>query len=120
MINYNSDNINHAKQMRHNMTPWEGKLWHIYLKKMPIKIYKQRLIDNYIIDFYCPKARLAIELDGSQHRFEDNKEYDIKRTEKLNSLDIKVLRISNLDIDKNLEGVVQLIDREIKQRIKDK
>lgn len=119
MLKYNSNNLMKAKKLRKEMTPWEGKLWNIYLKNSNYKFYKQRLINNYIVDFYCPKARVAIELDGSQHRTEQNILYDIERTQKLNSLHIDVLRFSNIDIDKNLEGVILHINQIIKSKIKD-
>ncbi len=75
MIKYESKNLNNARNLRRNMTPQEGKLWHLFLKNYNIKFYKQGLVGSYIIDFYCPKARLAIELDGSQHRIGDNITY---------------------------------------------
>ncbi len=118
MLKYNKKNINNAKIMRKEMTPWEGKLWHLYLKNMKPKIYRQRLIDSYIVDFYCPKARLAIELDGSQHREIDNIKYDEVRTQKLLKLNIEVLRFSNIDIDKHLREVVEYIIRKIDERCK--
>ena len=117
MINYIGENLQNAKNMRKNMTSWEGRLWHLFLKNYKIKFYRQRLIEKYIVDFYCPKARLAVELDGSQHRFDENIKYDNERTCKLNELGIEVLRISNLDIDKNLEGVVLCIMNLVEKRI---
>lgn len=119
MIKYESKNLNNARNLRRNMTPQEGKLWHLFLKNYNIKFYKQRLVGSYIIDFYCPKARLAIELDGSQHRIGDNIDYDLVRTQYLDSIDIKVIRYSNIDIDKNLEGVVIDIKQIVEQRIKE-
>lgn len=119
MIKYESKNLNNARNLRRNMTPQEGKLWHLFLKNYNIKFYKQGLVGSYIIDFYCPKARLAIELDGSQHRIGDNIDYDLVRTQYLNSIDIKVIRYSNIDIDKNLEGVVIDIKQIVEQRIKE-
>lgn len=65
--NYNGKNINNAKTLRTNMTEQEKKLWYKFLRTYPVKFYKQRTIDNYIVDFYCAKAKLVIELDGSQH-----------------------------------------------------
>lgn len=119
MIKYESKNLNNARNLRRNMTPQEGKLWHLFLKNYNIKFYKQRLVGSYIIDFYYPKARLAIELDGSQHRIGDNIDYDLVRTQYLNSIDIKVIRYSNIDIDRNLEGVVIDIKQIVEQRIKE-
>ena len=65
-----------AKELRHEMTPQERKLWYAFLRDYPIKIYKQRVIEFFIVDFYCAEAKLAIELDGSQHYTEQGKCYD--------------------------------------------
>ena len=75
-----------AKELRKNMTRHERHLWYDFLKDYPIKIYKQKIVGNYILDFYCEKAKLAIELDGSQHYEDSGIENDAKRDEFLNSL----------------------------------
>ena len=80
-------------------------------------IYKQRIIENYIVDFYCPAAKLIIELDGSQHYTKSGMEYDEVRTEILEIYNLKVLRIHNIDVDTNFYGICQMIDEEIKNRI---
>jgi hypothetical protein len=72
---------------------------------------------NYIADFYCAKARLVIELDGSQHYTEDGMSHDAARTEALNTLGLEVLRFSNLDIDENLSGVCEEINLAVLSRI---
>ena len=118
MINYNGKNILKAKSMRKNLTPWERKLWLFFLKNYPLHIYKQRPIANYIVDFYCPKAKLVIELDGSQHYKEAGEQEDEIRTRNLEKEGIKVLRISNIEIDKNFQSVCEYIDYEIKNRCK--
>ena len=99
-----------AKTLRKNMTKQEKELWYKYLRKYPIKFYRQRVIDDYIADFYCAKAKIVIELDGSQHY--DNKGYlkDKIRTERLENYDLTVIRIPNNEIDKNLKGVCDYID----------
>ena len=117
MICYNNKNIVLAKNLRKNLTPWERKLWFEFLKNYPIKFYKQKPIGNYIIDFYCDKAKLAIELDGSQHYSTLNKQKDLKRTKYLNQLNILVLRYSNLDVDKNFEDVCSDIITNINLRL---
>ena len=58
------------------MTPHERKLWYLFLRKYPVKIYKQRIIGRFIVDFYCASARLVIELDGSQHYEPQGLAYD--------------------------------------------
>jgi len=115
MLPKNKNLIENAKALRINMTRQERHLWYDFLQKYPFKIYKQKIIGNYIVDFYCHKAKLVIELDGSQHYTEDGKEYDQIRDEYLGSLGLTVLRISNYDIDKNFEGVCMLIDEKIKK-----
>ena len=99
------------------MTPQERHLWYDYLRSYPIKIYKQRIIDNYIADFYCAKAKLVIELDGSQHYTADGKEYDIVRTDVLQKYSLTVLRFKNNDVDNKFNGVCSVIDRTIKERL---
>ncbi len=73
-------------------------------------------IDNYIVDFFCAKAYLAIELDGSGHYGLEEAKADKLRTEKLNKLGVDVIRFCNLDVDKNFIGVCEMIDREIRKR----
>ena len=113
----NNSLLENAKSLRRNLTEQEKHLWYDYLRHYPIKIYKQRIIDNYIADFYCHKARLVIEIDGSQHYTEDGKSYDKYRTARLQGYGIQVLRFSNRDIDDKFEGVCSLIDRTIKERL---
>ena len=113
----NNKLLNIAKTLRRNMTRQERHLWYDFLQHYPIKIYKQRIIDNFIVDFYCHSARLVIELDGSQHYTEQGKIYDIERTEVLQKYGIHVLRFSNRDIDETFKGVCYVIDKTIKERV---
>ena len=64
MKQYNNSNIPLAKALRKNMPPWERKLWYEFLRYYPIRFQSQKVIGNYIADFYCAKARLVVELDG--------------------------------------------------------
>lgn len=104
-----------AKVLRKNMTKEEKHLWYDYLREYPIRFIRQKVIGKYIVDFYCAKARLVIELDGSQHYEDKEIEKDALRTEYLEQYGLKVIRISNLDINKNFEGVCIFIDNEVKQ-----
>ena len=113
----NNSLLEKAKSLRRNMTDQEKHLWYDYLKNYPVKIYKQRIIDNYIADFYCHKARLVIEIDGSGHYTEDGKNYDKYRSARLEGYGLKVIRFSNRDIEEKFEGVCFLIDKTIKERI---
>lgn len=115
---YNRDILQNSRELRKSMTPQEGKLWHLYLKNYPIKFYRQRIIDNFIVDFYCSKAKLVIEIDGSQHYTENGREHDEFRTEVLGKYGLKVLRFSNNDIDTNIYNVCESIDNEVRDRLK--
>ena len=94
-----------AKNLRKNMTKEERHLWYDFLKTLPITIHRQKVIGNYIVDFYCASAKIVIELDGSQHYKDKGLESDVIRDEYLKSLGLRVLRYSNLDVNKNFEGV---------------
>lgn len=113
----NNKLLNIARILRRNMTHQEKHLWYDFLRYYPVKIYKQRIIDNFIADFYCHSARLVIELDGSNHYTNLGKAHDKVRTEILKRYGISVLRFSNKDIDDNFDGVCRMIDSIIKERI---
>ena len=110
MKDYNRDNISLAKALRNNMTPWERKLWYDFLRNYPVRFQRQKAIGNYIADFYCAKARLVIELDGGGHYTAEQRIKDEKRTDDLNAMNLTVVRICNLDIDRNFCGVCEYVD----------
>ena len=114
---YNKKLIPFAKDMRKNATPQEKKLWYLYLSKYPVRFQRQKIIDSYIADFYCAKAKLIIELDGYHHYKKDSIEYDYQRTEIFNSADIKVLRFTNKEIDEQFKTVCERIDETVKERL---
>lgn len=101
----------YSRNLRKNATKQERHLWYDYLRKYPLQFYRQRIIGAYIVDFYCPKAKLVVELDGSQHYKEDVTKYDDNRTLYLNGLGLKVIRFSNLEIDRNFQGVCNYINK---------
>ncbi len=113
---YKENLISYAKNLRKNATKQEKHLWYDFLCTYSLRFQRQKVIGNYIVDFYCHKAKLAIELDGSQHYENDALKYDNDRTEFLKSQGIYVLRILNLDIDKNFEAVCVMIDQTAKRR----
>ena len=117
MKEYNKENIPLAKTLRKNMTPWERKLWYIFLKSYPVRFQRQKPIGNYIADFYCAKARLVIELDGSGHYTAEQAAKDELRTKELESMSLRVVRICNLDIDRNFQGVCEYIDLAVKNSL---
>ena len=83
----------------------------MFLQKYPLRFKRQYIIEKYIIaDFYCEKANLVIELDGSGHYQDGQKQYDESRDGTMMLKGLKVFRVSNLDIDKNFDGVCQKID----------
>ena len=98
-----------ARELRKNMTPQEKMLWD-FLKQYKFKFYRQRPIGGYIVDFYCRKLRLIIEVDGSQHNTSEAKEYDEIRTEYMNSLGLTVIRFTNNEVNNNFSDVCAVID----------
>ena len=115
MKDYNKENIPLAKALRKNMTPWERKLWYDFLRTYPVRFQRQKAIGNYIADFYCARARLVIELDGGGHYTAEQAEKDAQRTKDLESMNLTVVRICNLDIDHNFRGVCEYIDLTVKR-----
>ena len=99
------------------MTPEEKHLWYDFLKTYPIQFTRQRVIGNYIVDFYCRRANLVIEIDGSQHYLSDAITYDKERTRYFESIDIEVIRFLNKDIEDNFENVCAYIDKTVKRRM---
>ena len=102
-----------SQYLRKNMTKEERHLWYDFLKSQTCNFNRQKVIGDYIVDFYCAKEKLVIELDGSQHYEEKGKENDTKRDQYLSSLGITVLRYSNYDINTNFEGVCYDISKHI-------
>ena len=113
---YDSRLNERAKELRRKMTPQERKLWHRFLKDYSIKIYKQRVIKFFVVDFYCAEARLVIELDGSQHYTEQGKAYDQERSQILREYGLYVLRFSNREIETQFPEVCQKIRQTIEAR----
>ncbi len=112
----NNELLEKARELRKNMTEEEKKLWYEFLKDYPFRFRRQEIIGNYIIDFYCKKAKIAIEVDGAQHYEPEAAEYDRKRTEYLESIGIEVVRILNGQINKDFENVCQYIKNSIRKK----
>ncbi|MDD5039414.1 MAG: endonuclease domain-containing protein [Dehalococcoidales bacterium] len=119
MLSYNGNLKEHARQLRENMTDAERHLWtRIRMKQLNgYQFYRQKPIGDYIVDFFCPKANLIIEVDGSQHFVDETIEYDRIREEYVSSLGLKVLRFTNAEVLKNIEGVVEHIEEEMSEKI---
>lgn len=111
MIPYNRNLKRYSRELRKNMTEAERLIWSRIRRKQlkDIQFYRQRIIGNYIVDFYCPKARLVVEIDGGQHYIEEGIKDDILRDNFLTDLGLKVLRFSDRDVFENLNGVIEKI-----------
>ena len=109
--------LENARRLRREMTPHERKLWYLFLRQYPVKIYKQRIIGRFIVDFYCASAELVIEVDGSQHYEPQGLTCDSERSAFLTDLGLEVLRFSNREIDRDFQGVCQQIDITIQRRM---
>ena len=109
--------LENARRLRRDMTPHERKLWYLFLRKYPVKIYKQRIIGKFIVDFYCASAKLIIEVDGSQHYEPQGLTYDAERAQFMKALGLEILRFSNREIDRDFHGVCAQIDMTIQNRL---
>jgi len=114
---HNSTLTEYAKQLRKEMTKEERHLWYDFLRNYPVRFLRQKIIDNYIADFYCHEARLVIELDGSQHYEPIGLVKDQIRTERIENRKLMVLRIPNNAVNHNFRGVCEYIDEAVKRRI---
>ena len=116
MLPYNKKLKNLARELRKNMTDAERRLWSRIRRKQlkDYQFYRQKNIGNYIVDFYCPAAKLIVEVDGGHHYVNENIQKDKTRDNYLGSLGFTVLRFSDRDIFKNIEGVLQKIFDELK------
>ena len=99
------------------MTKEERHLWYDFLRNYPVKVLRQKIIGDYIVDFYCAAAKIIIELDGSQHYEEATIEKDRIRTEFLEKYGLEILRIPNNEINYNFSNVCEYIDMKIKSKI---
>ena len=114
---YNKNLLSIARNLRKNMTKEERRLWYEFLRTYPIPFQKQKIWCRYVLDFYCAKAKLVIELDGSQHFEEQGVEHDKERTAFLEQYDLMVIRIPNNLINQDFRAVCEHIDNVVKQRI---
>ena len=110
-------NTDLARELRKNQTPQEKKMWNMLRNHQfyGYEFRRQYPIGEYIVDFICREKKIIIELDGGQHNESSNIINDNKRTEFLNSLGYRVIRFWNNDIDKNLEGVFEVMKKELEK-----
>lgn len=112
----NSLLTSNSQKLRREMTKQEKDLWWRFLRKLPITINRQKVIGHYILDFYCHKAELAIELDGGQH-FEDIELVsDSSREQYLTNLGIEVIRFTNQEVNYQFDQVCMVILEKINSR----
>ncbi|MEQ9669924.1 endonuclease domain-containing protein [Coleofasciculus sp. G2-EDA-02] len=107
---YNPQLVARAKELRHNPTPAEKKLWQGYLRNFPFRVLRQRPIDQFIVDFYCAALRLVIEVDGDSHFTPEGQVYDQERTDVLEGYGLRVIRFANFEVMSYFEGVCRRID----------
>ena len=101
---HNKNIVPLAKKLRSNMTKEERHLWYDFLRTYEVRFSRQKVLGNYIADFYSAQAKLVIELDGSQHYEEKQLEKDIERTKYLEQFGLKVIRIPNNYVNQNFIG----------------
>ncbi len=107
MIPYNKSLNGNSKSLRKNMTPEEKHLWYDFLKRLPVTVKRQKILENYIVDFYIPSKKTVIEIDGTQHESSEHKAADNERDKNLNEWGIIVLRYPNESINNNFHAVAQ-------------
>ena len=117
-LEYNKNLIPLAKALRKNATPQENHLWYDFLRGYKPRFQRQKAIDGYIVDSFCDKVHLVIELDGSQHFTQDGMGYDEARTKVLNAYGLTVLRFTNREIDSQFEAVCTKIDAAVHERLR--
>ncbi len=116
-LRYNGKHIPFAKQLRKQATRQENHLWYDFLSTYPIRFQRQKAIDNFIADFYCHRAKLIIEIDGSQHYSAIGMEKDQFRTERLEGFHLLVIRFTNAQIDQQFRDVCEYIDHVVKNAL---
>lgn len=117
---YNDPSFKDRRQLLRSLqTDVERTLWSRLRDRQILgkKFFRQYGVGAYILDFYCPEVRLAIELDGGQHADSKVKEYDTVRTEYLETADIRVIRFWNNEVIENMEGVLQKIVQEVERGV---
>lgn len=116
---YKHELIPRAKKLRKNATRQEQHLWYDFLSSYPVRFQRQKTVNRFIVDFYCHKARLVIELDGSQHYEDQGIAYDQERDAILAGMGLKILRFSNLEVDRAFSAVCTVIDQTVQERIRE-
>ena len=117
--NYTASLVGNARLLRRKMTNAERKLWNCLRgKQIKLPFRRQIPFDQYVLDFYCPKATLVIEVDGGQHYTKEGIQRDQRRDSYLQQHGLKVLRFSDRDVLMNISGVQGKIYEEIESYLK--
>ena len=117
MLPYNPNLNPPARRLRKEMTDAEQLLWSRLRRKqiLGVPFYRQKPLGNFIVDFYAPKAKLVVEVDGSQHGDVDHATKDAERDEVLRAQGLRVLRFSNVQVIREIEAVMEAIYRTVKR-----
>ncbi|MBW3092205.1 DUF559 domain-containing protein [Bifidobacterium sp. 82T10] len=102
------------------MTPWERKLWYRFLRTHSLRWQRQTPVGRYIVDFYCAKAKLVVELDGRGHYMPEQQAKDTERTRELETKDLLVLRFANNQVDYQFDAVCARIDRIAREQVEER
>ena len=107
-----------AQNLRKNQTKEEARLWYQFLRKYDVRFRRQFPYGPYIVDFYCAKAKIVVELDGSQHYDPETKKKDMQRSAFLEAQGLKILRFSNAEVNTQFQQVCEAIDMAVNARYK--
>ena len=122
MLPYNKDLVFRARYLRKNMTAAEKKMWYKALSSdqlLGLRFLRQKPIEKFIVDFYCSKIMLVIEIDGETHAGNQSIEYDSNKTKRLEKHGIKLVRYTNKEVLENFQGVLQDLHNIVYERIKE-
>lgn len=108
--------LTRARELRRDMTEQERKLWYVFLRTYPVKFYRQKIIESFIVDFYCPAAKLVIEVDGSQHYTNEGLQCDEERSAFLHGHGLRIFRFSNREVEDAFCGVCDRIHQVVQNR----
>ncbi|MCH9276143.1 endonuclease domain-containing protein [Bifidobacterium amazonense] len=114
---YDLANTGRARALRRDMTPWERKLWYRFLTGRTPRWRRQKPIGRYIVDFYCAKARLVVELDGGGHYTGGQRVRDEERTRVLEERGMMVVRFANNQVDRMFDAVCARIEQVVRERL---
>ena len=119
MLKYRAKLKLNARRLRKEMTDSERNLWTRLRRKqiMDVRFYRQKPLGPYIVDFYAPKAKIVVEVDGSQHMEEEAEQKDVERDKYLKSQNLSVLRFNNLQVLKEMDSVIEIIYQTVKVRL---